>query len=410
MDPRSDTRQYPRAFPAIIAITAVAFLSACVVFNLQAEHVSGESVTDSFVEPAGIAGSTSERKQKMMLLSKTDDPAFVFIGNSRVQRWNPEVVFRATGERGFNASIVGSSLTDARAIVEWLASRARKHGSNMPHVIISTPPEIFGEQPPTPNDLGLPQFSGSSTRWERLQSRLQRLARLTQWQSTQQAYRIFAPRNIDRSTMSRRHDSLSIQDIATAPSPPLEEAQTTRPNPRASIMPSHTKTGDAFTADRNMSFQSNGYLRAGAFFGSSSFGGKHSLERLVVGQYRQFYDSVKRRGGSERIEPSARRELERTLRIANHAGDIPTLVMPPMRSDLIRELDALGRPAYRSSIDSWLDKLHDRYSFTVIDIDNTKKLPVTANMFYDGVHPHKNLADAIVYSIIEHDPRFERRR
>ena len=351
----------------------------------------------AFVEPAGIVGSASERTQKMQLLSQTDDPAFVFVGNSRVQRWNPDVVSRETGTRGFNASIVGSPLTDARAIVEWLAARARKQGAEMPHVVVSTPPEIFTEQPPAPNDLGLPHVAGSSTRRERLLSRMQRAARLTQWQSTQQAFRVFVPRTTVRTEPA-------LTKAAPAPSQSLEDAQSTRPTQHVNPSASSTETRPAPAADRNMSFQANGYLEAGAFFGSSSFGGTRSLERLVEGQYRQFYDSIKRRGGPERIDPSAQRELERLLRSANQAGDTPALVMPPMRLDLARELAKLDRPSYQRALDAWLDDLHNRYSFTMLDYDNFHTFPVSDDMFYDGVHPHKDLADTMVRRMIDDDP------
>ncbi len=371
-------QQFGRSFLLWLVAAAIAGIAGVMAFTLHAEHISGQSLTDSFVDPGGLQGSHTERARKFRLLAHQPDVGVVLIGNSRVQRWDPARIHAATGLETFNAGIVGMPLTDLRAITEWLAQRRSTTGTAMPHIIAVIAPENFTQQTPLPNELNLPNFARRESTMSRIRGHIDRAARLTQLQTLKQAIRAL-----------QRSD-------ATAPS---HERQGARRDVQAvrGTLPAHTTTATT-------RFRADGYLEHGAFFGADTLGTAANLRAMFEAQYALFYNTVKQRGGVAHIEPSAQLEVIRMLAAAHRAGDHPTLVLAPLDRALSDQLHPLGRDTYAANVRTWLNTLRSRYSCTVIDYMNPTQFGSARNSFYDGVHPRPALADAMVDHLMSDDP------
>ena len=379
-----DTRErFPRGFFVLVFGTLALLMAGVVGLNLLAEHVGNERVTDMSVNNGTLPKGISERGAKYQLLNRHDRLDFIFLGNSRVQRWDPAVVTQATGARGFNAGVVGSTLGDFTALVQWVHERSRQRDERAPHFVIVTPIESFGAEVAADTE-SIPELRTRSTRSSRTRDRLQRFKRLTQWQSLKQSLSIL--RREFRSSASSTKRGLPQGN------PVLQRTGAVSPQP-----------GETTTSPSQL-FRADGYLRAGAFFQSNALeGASQGLTGFVDGQVSSFYTDLAAAHGFTQVEPAARSEFQRLLAAANAAGDTPTIVIPPISAASERRFHSLGRDRYERTVISWLDSLHDQYDFRVLDYSNAQAFSPYETRFFDGQHPRPSLARALVMRLTHDD-------
>lgn len=392
MDLPENTTTFPRTYFILLFGTLLAVLCVVIGINLYAERVSGENVTDSSVNNGQLRNGATERGIKYQLLQKQRHLDFVLVGNSRVQRWDPQQITASTGARGFNGGVVGATLSDFRLMVEWLVKNAHAHHQAAPHVIIVMPLESIRQQS-APDDTDVPGFSKPVKRIDRARTKLERVKRLTQWQTLKQSLSILKKRRLDPPATP----------ATTASTPPSADAG--RPviqGPNAGTTPA---TPPGKPSDTN--FRSDGYLQYGAFYGAHIFGSPAALRAFVEGQSRNFYGALKLARGVNQLEPSAQKEIVRMLRAATNAGDTPTIVVPPIDQKTEKLLAGMGRSTFETTVFNWLESLHKSYRFTLLNYTDASEFGTASTAFYDGQHPRPALAAKIVDRLIKDDTRLK---
>jgi hypothetical protein len=192
--------------------TALLVLSIVVAFNLVAERVAGTSLTTGFADTGPLGGGRGERELKVRLLAERDEQLdFVLLGNSRMQRWDPERVRRATGATGHNVGIVGSSILDMATVTRWLAQRADARGQRMPHLVYVLPVESFDLQPRGESTLELPDYRSDASSVARGRGALQRAGRLIELQTLKRSARIM----LDEARGTRNDAKPRVQESPT---------------------------------------------------------------------------------------------------------------------------------------------------------------------------------------------------
>lgn len=429
----SDSQQcFPARFFATGGLVAAIMLIVAASTVLVAEQKSGDRLTDSFVNNARFGGGQSERTMKTDLLAKTGKLDFVLLGNSRVQRWDPQRITNKTKKHGFNAGLVGVPIRDTRAIVDWLAQRAKNRNEEMPHLIYVLPFESFHEQPKGASSLELPGPTPTRSTFERITNSVERTKALTQWHTFKRASQVL----LGRDTKSQRPPRPIANKMARPPIQPgpLDSSSSNRPARRQgpaipSAVPAQTQTQtqtrtpsssppptaqsptssssnqDPLLAAPDEQFRADGYLPAGAFFSASRFGEKDNLRAFVTSQHRNFYADVIRRGGPGRIEPSALAELTRIFTTANKAGDTPTIVLPPLAADFARELEQMRRETFANTVRAWLKSAAKQHEIVVLDYSDPSEFGEAQASFYDGVHPRSEITNAMIDRLLKDDPK-----
>ena len=388
MELSDSSSSFPRTFFLLVFGTVFAAMALVVSFNLVAEQLGGESVTDTSVSNGALAGGTTERGIKYGLLQRQHQLDFVLIGNSRVQRWDPALVTAATGARGFNGGVVGATLADFRFMTEWLDARAKHDHAQMPHVVVVMPLESFRMQT-SPDETGVPTFRTQPTTTDKARSRLERIKALTQWQTLKQSISIVKHRYERTSNRSGRHTRIETRPSGS----PVDQ------HAEPAIASTDVRSGGSIDTQ----FRADGYLEDGAFFGAHVFGKPQALKSFVNGQARNFYEALKLGRGVHQLEPSAQREVIQMLKTANKAGDTPTIVVPPMHPATDKLLSGLGRDIFAQTTLNWLDSLHRTYKFTVLNYLDASQFGSARTAFYDGQHPRPELATKLVERLIRDD-------
>jgi hypothetical protein len=78
--------------------------------------------------------------------------------------------------------------------------------------------------------------------------------------------------------------------------------------------------------------------------------------------------------------------FEKTLAAMNSWGTEPLIIISPINPQLQATLAPLGAAARHRELVSYLNSLHSRYRFTVLDMLSIRSFGGSANAFYDGVH------------------------
>lgn len=382
---------FPRSFFILTFTLCGLLLASVIIINLTAEHVSDEQVTDRSVNNAQLPVGMSERATKFALLDTQTDVDFVLVGNSRVQRWDPRVITATTGARGFNAGVVGDTLGDFRALIEWTGKRAVQRHEPGPHFVIVTPIEVFGSEVDA-DTSDIPGVSSDQHRALHLQGKLERFKRLTQWQSLKQSLKILAHESSNPSTNSRRNKRTGRK--LESGSPVLQGDGVISPAPGVS------------THAPSQAFRSDGYLRSGAFLGAEALSGaSNGLTGFVDQQIIGFYQQLRESGGLRQVTPAARDMFEKMITAANDVGDTPTIVIPPIDEAAVKRFDSLGRTTFANTVIEWLTSESNTHNFVVLDYSDANAFAPYESSFYDGQHPKPDLARALVSRLVHDDVR-----
>jgi hypothetical protein len=309
---------------------------------------------NAVVDPLGSVGTGlvrpavfSDHAERLRLIDDLKQPPqLVVLGSSRALKADPAYLQQLTGLRGFNAAAANGKTEDGFAYANlfhdrWPDARIR--------YLWILEAESFRPLPPSPQLLAEPALARHFPASLRASTRLDDLQRLFEWRTTKSSV---------KSVWRALRGAPQRGAVQLAP--------------------------DGFRAvdqhDRSEA--------AGVSFGA----------RLAesVTTARTFVPAMERSG----LTADARGYFEHAVADMNRWGVEPVIVLGPVHPAY---RTALGGPAYdrlNRVLTSYLESLHGRLRFTVVDRRQLSSFGGTPDEFYDGIHLHvanmrKMLASAV---------------
>lgn len=287
-----------------------------------------------------------DRDVKIHQLAQQGHFDFAILGTSRVQRFDPALIEKATGKKGYNAGLVGTSVTQAWETAEiFYLPKHRKAGSPT-HIVYGFAPESIEGLGRTPN---IPSSTTPLKAW-------------IQFGTLKESIQVL------HSRMNRKRDRQRT----------IEKA--------------------------NNSVRDDGYVKRGPFFDVNGYAARNDLEQQIAKAYRRYFLNLKKSGLDTDVQ-STLAGIEKLLQVARREGDAPTIVLLPMQPKLAKQLKELGRDKFIAAIEQGLSDLAKRYEFTLLDYQDVRDFHGGSDDFYDGVHPRTKLADAMSRALVDDDPR-----
>lgn len=395
------TRQRPSdvAFVRWFVAIATLLLVGIALFNAMVGEPSPTSTDRNASAAANL---------KLRLLDRADDLDFVILGSSRVQRLDPTL---ATGRSGFNAGMVGTSLADASTVGRWLIDRASADGEPPPHLVLGLAAESFEPQGATNVELSVPHLDPDAVELpiqDRIREQRDDLERLLQLRTLRESLRTtFASPAADASPPHEDEDDATMKpepvpvpsDVASRV---FEEARGTgNSHATGPIAPSGTtaRFDPLERAATAANLRGDGYLTSGAYAGATDV-----PETGWDEQTASFYRELAARHGTDHVDRSAKRALERLVAAANEVGERPTIALLPLQPRLARLVAPLGREAYEKAVFELLNSMQDADRIRLVDVRILDGSPPQDDQFYDGLHPRPELATEWMRAIVDVDP------
>ncbi len=311
-------------------------------------------VANAVVDPLGSVGTGlvrpavfSDHAERLGLIDDLQEPpGLVVLGSSRALKAEPAYLQRLTGLTGFNAAAANGKTEDGFAYANLFHDRWPDAGTRYLWILEA---EAFRPLPPSPQLLAEPELARHFPASLRASTRLDDLQRLFEWRTAKS----------------------SLKTVWRA-------ARGARQQGAVELAPDGFRAVDQH--DRSEA--------AGVSFDS----------RLAesVTTARTFVPAMQQDG----LAPEARSYFEQAVGDMNRWGVEPVIVLGPVHPAY---RDAMGGAAYdrlNDDLTTYLDGLHDRLRFTVVDRRDLTSFGGSESEFYDGIHLHvanmrKMLASAV---------------
>jgi hypothetical protein len=326
-------------------VVALATFAAVLLLNGAANAVVDPFATvgTGLVRPAVF----SDHAERLKLIDRlTQPPGLVVLGSSRALKAEPSYLQQLTGLTGFNAAASNGKTEDGFAYANLFHDR----WPDAPiHHLWILEAEAFRPLPPSPQLLAEPALAKHFPASLRASTRLDDFQRLFEWRTTKSS-------------------------VKTA----WRAARGVAPQGQVDLDPDGFRSFDQH--DRSEA--------AGVSF--------QARLNESVGTARGFVPYMEEHG----LAPEARGYFEQAVADMNRFGDEPVIVLGPVHPAY---RTAMGGPAYdrlNDELTRYLDSLHGRLRFTVVDRRDLASFGGSESEFYDGIHLHvanmrKMLASAV---------------
>lgn len=322
----------PRHFALALLLAAALMLGGAFCFNV-------------LVDPYGTVGTGLVRSGlprdpavKVHLLKQLKTPPkLIILGSSRSMKVQPSYFSQTTGLPGFNAGARGATPIDAWAMSNFIHNRFP--GTRMDYFWMLDV-EGFQDDQVRSNLWDAPELAQYVPSSVRKNQQLKGLRDLFSWQATKDSFQLLRAWAGNGSTLTKRQRQRKVDEFAP----------------------------DGYrNYDWNDALQANG----------------SSLEKRI---------RVKMRGYARQYRGYnhlARRQctyFEKTLAAMNSWGTEPVIAISPINPRLLAALRPLGADDRHRDLVRYLESLHARYRFTVLDMFSISSFGGTSDAFYDGVH------------------------
>lgn len=348
-------RRAARGFVRWLLATTLALVLAVAAVNLWLDPVgaTGRQTRFSAVENAGV------RQAKLDLLEALDAPPDVLVlGSSRSRTIDPADIERATGGRtAFNAAVSGGTTRDTWLYTKWV--RARWGRERFPHLVIGVVNDVFRD---APGSAALdPRLKALVPTGEERGATVRGAADAAVQLATLEAGVRAARRVVARDGLGallHPEQGGEVDDAASFAEP---ATMGTAEHPR-------------FDADGMQLFEPGDQSRP--------------LRERVDVQMRSYVQRAYVTDAAfTGIDARGADYFRRTIRIANDAGDVPTVWITPFQpraKRLLPEAHAARDRRFREFLRDLQDT--DGMRFHVVDLSDVDDFGGTATDWYDGIH------------------------
>lgn len=340
-----------RGFVAVVLVVAVGLLCAVGAVNAVVDPYA--SLGTQIVAPM----VWSDRGEKVDLFEALDrPPEIVVLGSSRAMKLEPAYLERRTGRPGFNFAVSDGKAPDAFAVASYAHDHSQ--GVRQDYVWLMDL-ETFSDDPVDPRLLGTGELAAYLPTGARLKGKAEDLAWLLSWTTVRDSLRALA----------HEHD-VDARDPATEGD---DERQVPRPE-----------------------FAADGFRRWDGHDRRAEKG--RTLDDMLPASVKVFTATY--RDSFADLSPLAREYVERVLEATNAWGARPVIVLSPIHPRLREVLRPLGYDARHREALGYLQSLHGRYDFILIDMTGLEAFGGSRAAFYDGVHMKvantRRLIDAVI--------------
>jgi hypothetical protein len=305
---------------------------------------------NAVVDPYGYVGTAafptailSDRATKACLAERLRTaPNLVVLGSSRAMKVEPAYLEARTGLSTFNAAVSSASPQDAWAFANFLHDRF-PHGEK--RVLWLLDVESFRPKPVDPGLLDTPALARYFSASMQLRARASGLWTLLSWHALDDSVRVVR------------------KNLGGAASASTAVPCTYRRNGVTEYTPNGFRSFD---------FHDLAVARGASL--SSSIA-------ATATEYGRIY-----RTGFPRLAPDALRWFDRTLEAMNAWGVRPLVVLTPVQPTLLRRIGPQGWWRRHADVVRYLDRLHGRRAFELLDASRIGSFGGRPGAFYDGVH------------------------
>ncbi|HET6173725.1 MAG TPA: hypothetical protein VFD90_14015 [Gaiellales bacterium] len=322
---------------------------------------------NAYVDPYGYAGTgafptaiLSDRETKACLAQRlTKPPRLLVLGSSRAMKIQPSYLRALTGSATFNAGVSSASPQDGWAFVNFVHDT---FPGTRQRALWLVDVEMFRPKALDPGLLATPALSRYFSYSARWRARLSGLATVFSWHTASDSWRVL---------------SSTLLASAHAASP---GHCTYRTNGVTQFTPSGFRLWDIHDAARARGFS----LKQGI--------------ALTTREYTHIYSST-----YPRLSPEPELWFSRTLRLLNHWGTRPLIVLTPVQPSLLRAIGPVGWNRRHAQVVAYLRHLQAHASFDVLDASHVATFGGNPKGFYDGVHMTvPNLRRLVAWAVSRH--------
>ena len=311
------------------------------------------AVFNALVDPFGTVGTGlvptaiwSDRTTKVSLIDALKTPPqLIVLGSSRAMKIQPGYLQRLTGLPGFNAAVSAGVPADAWAFVNLLHDH---FPDTHPRYLWLFDVEELHPSPLDPALTDQPQLARFFSSSARQEASLRSVTWLFSWDTFWTSVRSL------RAYFT--HEERAETDTGTL--------QTTRTKPSLS------------------EFAPDGFRRFD--FHDSLLARGHTLAKELPGTIRDYthtYNAM-----YPHLDPLEEQYVEKTLGLMNQLGATPVIVLSPYQPQLLAALRPLGWNTRHRQVLQFLQSLHARYRFVLLDMTHIATFHGSPSNFYDGVH------------------------
>jgi len=308
------------------------------------------AVFNALVDPFGTFGTGllptaiwSDRTTKVGLIDALKTPPqLIVLGSSRAMKIQPGYLQRLTGLPGFNAAVSSGVPADAWAFVNLLHDR---FPDTHPRYLWLFDVEALHPSTLDPALTGQPQLARYFSASTRREASLRHLSWLFSWDTAWTSVR-------------------SLRAYLTH----AEQAE--------------VESGIAREKNSRSEFAPNGYRRFD--FHDYLLARGHTLAKELPGTIRDYthtYNAM-----YPHLDPLEEQYVEKTLELMNQLGATPVIVLSPYQPQLLAALRPLGWNTRHRQVLQFLQSLHARYRFVLLDMTHIATFHGSPSNFYDGVH------------------------
>ena len=331
-----------RGFVIVTLAVAAALLIAVAAIN---------AVVDPFGSVGtGVVGTVTwdDRAIKVDLVRDLKRaPRIIVFGSSRAMKIQPTYITSRTGESSFNAAVSSGAPVDTWVFANLIHDT---FPDEKPRYLWLLDVEAFLDRRVDPGLLNQSALAAYLPGGLRSTTRVRQLPLLFSWNTLKMSYR-----------------ALRMQ---------------LRPHARTD------ESGSQFDADgfRRLDFHDR-KVTAGVTLAAE-------LRKSVRAATKTYADDY------TRLSPEAERYFEKTLAFMNSLGAEPVVVVSALHPVLLAAVEPIGWAARHRDVLAYLDSLHSRYRFQVLDYSRIGSFGGSPQAFYDGYHMTvantRKLVDAVL--------------
>lgn len=339
-----------------IGVMIVALVLVAGWTHMATASTSGIATAPAAVKSASVSPSPTPtpsaspsyemtRSMKVDLIGKlTDPPGLLVLGSSRSMRVDPSFLQTYLGYGGFNCGVSSGSVADAWSFIQLVHDRFP--GSHQRYLWLLDPEQF------------------RATQVHRAILAIQQLGQYVPGS--------FWPTGVNPWPVPTTSPAIS-KSVKTA-------TATTSPTPTPSPSPSYGKEAV---------FESNGTV----VWNMYDYTPGRTLKRGLDFTYKKYAKIYPK--GFTKLRPIPKWFLEHTLALMNSWGEEPVIVLTPYHPDLLKYISKRGFVQRYQEILTYMNSLHAKYNFVLLDYTSIKSFGGWKSGFYDGVHAKAKLSDMI---------------
>jgi hypothetical protein len=297
------------------------------------------------VDPTGVTGRTTRwqvadnsavRSAKLDLyeaaLARGDAPEVVLLGSSRTMKFDPKQVQKLTGATAFNAAVSGGVPKDAWLFTQLVRER---QANEFPHLVWGLDADAFRRKQLREGLSTDPRMARFVPWTDRAATKVASAGTLTELQTLEATLRSLRAGGAADDTGERRFDDDGMQRFSRA-------------------------------------YETRDVLR----------------NRAIRRQTTNYSNFVFGRDGWDGVEDGPLEDFENVVRVANDAGDVPTIFITPYHPIAEAQLAEFDLERRRDEVLDRLRKLQQQgdIEFELVDLSDPASFGADEREWYDGVH------------------------